>query len=93
MPDDILEQYIVQHIDASNAEVINFSWHGGEPTAMGLDYFRKIVALERRHQPRDRQIRNGIQTNGTLLDEDWCRFLAAEGFGVGLSLDGPERIT
>ena len=92
MPDEILERYIVQHIDASDAPVIGFSWHGGEPTVLGLDYFRKIVALQRRHQPHGRQIRNGIQTNGTLLDEEWCRFLAAEGFGVGLSLDGPEEL-
>lgn len=92
MPDDILETYIVQHIDASDAEVINFSWHGGEPTILGLDYFQKIVGLQRKHQPPGRRITNGIQTNGTLLDEDWCRFLAKEGFGVGLSLDGPKDL-
>ncbi|RPH47304.1 MAG: anaerobic sulfatase maturase [Desulfobacteraceae bacterium] len=92
MPDDILEQYIVQHIGASDSPVIGFSWHGGEPTILGLDYFRKIVELQRAHKPAGRRIRNGIQTNGTLLDEEWCRFLAAEGFGVGLSLDGPEEL-
>ncbi len=92
MPDNILEDYIAQHIDASDAPVINFSWHGGEPTVLGLDYFRKIVALQRKHQPPGRQIRNGIQTNGTLLDEDWCRFLSVEGFGVGLSLDGRREL-
>ena len=79
MPDDILEQYIVQHIDAYPDPVINFSWHGGEPTVLGLDYFRKIVALQRKHTPPDRRIANGIQTNGTLIDEEWCRFFAAEG--------------
>ena len=92
MSEDILEQYIIQHIDASDTPVINFSWHGGEPTVLGLDYFRKIVALQHKHQPPGKQIRNGIQTNGTLLDEDWCRFLATEGFGVGLSLDGPKEL-
>jgi uncharacterized protein len=92
MPDDILEQYIVQHIDATDAPVIHFSWHGGEPTVLGLDYFRKIAALQHKHRPSGRRIRNGIQTNGTLLDEDWCRFLAAEDFGVGLSLDGPKEL-
>jgi len=92
MPDDILEDYIVQHIDASPDRVTRFSWHGGEPTVLGLDYFRKIVALERKHQPPGRTITNGMQTNGTLLDEDWCRFLAAEGFAVGLSLDGPPEL-
>jgi uncharacterized protein len=89
MPDDILEEYISQHIDASPDPVIRFSWHGGEPTLLGLDYFRRIVELQRRHRPPGRHIANGIQTNGTLLDDDWCRFLAAEGFAVGLSLDGP----
>jgi uncharacterized protein len=92
MPDEILEEYIVQHIDASPETVIRFSWHGGEPTVLGLDYFRKVVELQRRHRTPDRRIVNGIQTNGTLLDEDWCRFLAAEGFAVGVSLDGPPEM-
>jgi uncharacterized protein len=89
MPDDILEEYISQHIEASSDPVIRFSWHGGEPTLLGLDYFRRIVELQCWHRPPGRRIANGIQTNGTLLDDDWCRFLAAEGFAVGLSLDGP----
>jgi len=92
MPNDILEDYIVQHIDASPDPVINFSWHGGEPTVLGLDYFRKIVALQRKHKPPNRSIINGMQTNGTLIDEQWCRFLAEEGFAVGLSLDGPQEM-
>ena len=92
MPNDILEEYSIQHIDASPETVTRFSWHGGEPTVLGLDYFHKIVALQRKHKPPDRRIANGIQTNGTLLDEDWCRFLAAEGFAVGLSLDGPQEM-
>ena len=92
MPEDILEQYIVQHIEAFPGEVINFSWHGGEPTILGLDYFKLIVALQRKHRPPGRRITNGMQTNGTLLDDDWCRFLAAEGFAVGISLDGPQEM-
>jgi uncharacterized protein len=92
MSDDLLEKYIVQHIMASPGSVINFSWHGGEPLLLGLDYFRKIVALQRKHKPRHQRITNGIQTNGLLLDEEWCRFLAAEGFSVGLSLDGPQEM-
>jgi len=92
MTDETLEDYIVQHIDASPDEVIRFSWHGGEPTVLGLDYFRRIVELQRRHQPPDRSIVNGIQTNGTLLDDDWCRFFAKEGFAVGLSMDGPPEM-
>jgi uncharacterized protein len=92
MPSDLLEEYIIQHIDASPDEVIRFSWHGGEPTVLGLEFFQKIVALQRKHQPADRRIANGMQTNGTLLDEEWCRFLAAERFAVGLSLDGPREM-
>ena len=92
MPEDLLEAYIVQHIEASPGELIHFAWHGGEPTALGVDYFRRIVRLQREHQPPGRRIVNGVQTNGTLLDEAWCRFLAAEGFYVGLSLDGPAEL-
>ncbi|TAK04596.1 anaerobic sulfatase maturase [bacterium] len=92
MNDDLLEEYIIQHIEASPKPLISFSWHGGEPTLLGLDYFRKIVALERKHQPPGRRIINGIQTNGTLIDEECCRFFAAEGFYVGLSLDGPKEL-
>jgi uncharacterized protein len=89
MSDSVLESYVVQHIEASPDETVSFSWHGGEPTTLGLDYFRNIVALQRKHCPAGRSIHNGIQTNGTLLDEAWGRFLAAECFTVGLSMDGP----
>jgi len=92
MTDETLEDYIVQHIDASPDEVIRFSWHGGEPTVLGLDYFRRIVELQRKHQPPDRSIVNGIQTNGTLLDDNWCNFFAQEGFAVGVSMDGPPEM-
>ncbi|MBI4873645.1 MAG: anaerobic sulfatase maturase [Acidobacteria bacterium] len=92
MPEDLLEEYIVQHIDASPEPAISFSWHGGEPTVLGVDYFRKVAELQRRHKPAGRSILNGIQTNGVLLDEEWCRFLAAERFSVGLSLDGPAEL-
>jgi uncharacterized protein len=64
MAEDILEEYITQHIEASPGEVISFSWHGGEPLLSGLDYFRKIVALQRKYQPAGQHIRNAIQTNG-----------------------------
>ena len=92
MPEDILEATIVQHIEASTDPVIRFSWHGGEPTVLGLDYFRQIVGIQRKHLPPNRKIFNGIQTNGTLLDEAWCRFFADEGFAIGISLDGPQEL-
>ena len=92
MPSDVLERYIRQQIEASPTEIIRFSWHGGEPTLLGLKFFRQIVALQKKYQPHGQRILNGIQTNGTLLDEEWCRFLADEHFIVGLSLDGPDDI-
>jgi uncharacterized protein len=92
MPDALLERYIAQHIEASPGPTVTFSWHGGEPTILGMDYFRRIVELQRAHKPPGWRITNGLQTNGTLLDEAWCGFLAAERFGVGLSLDGPREM-
>ena len=91
MSEELLEKYLLQHIEACTDPVVQFSWHGGEPTLYGLDGFRKIVALQKKHCPPDRRIVNGIQTNGILLDTAWCRFLAEEKFVVGLSLDGPEQ--
>jgi uncharacterized protein len=92
MPESLLEEYIVQHIEAAPGPEISFSWHGGEPTTLGVDFYRKAVELQRNHRPAGWRIRNGIQTNGVLLDEEWCRFLAAEGFSIGLSLDGPAEL-
>jgi uncharacterized protein len=92
MSDLVLETYIVQHLEAHPGPTVPFSWHGGEPTLLGLDFFRRVVALQKKHLPPGRRVFNGIQTNGTLLDEDWVRFLAQEGFSVGLSLDGPRRL-
>ena len=92
MPDDLLEAYVAQHISASPDEIIRFSWHGGEPTVLGLEFFRRVAAIQRRLRPPGRSIANGLQTNGTLLDDEWGYFLAAEGFSVGLSLDGPRAL-
>ncbi|MFH0842298.1 MAG: anaerobic sulfatase maturase [Bacteroidota bacterium] len=91
MSDDVLERYIIQHIEASTDKVIMFSWHGGEPTLAGLDFYRKAVALQKKHLPSSYKIINGIQTNGTLLDDDWCRFLSDQNFLVGISIDGPQE--
>lgn len=91
MSDDLLEKYIIQHIQASSAQTIFFSWHGGEPTLAGLDYFKRIVELQKKYLPSNRSVLNGIQTNGTLLNDEWCLFLKKENFVVGISLDGPEK--
>lgn len=92
MPDDILESYIIQHISASTEDVIFFSWHGGEPLLAGIDFYRKAVSLQKKHHRTGSVIINGIQTNGTLLNEEWCRFLSGERFIVGMSIDGPEEL-
>ena len=92
MADDLLEEYIIRQIEMAPLPEINFFWHGGEPTVLGLDYFRRIVEMQRRHRPKDSSIINSIQTNGVLLTDDWCRFLAAERFAVGLSIDGPPAL-
>lgn len=92
MADDLLERYIVQHIAMTPGDEILFSWHGGEPTILGLDYFRRIAALQRAHCPEGKHVVNSIQTNGVLLTDEWCRFFASEKFSVGLSLDGPQAL-
>jgi len=92
MADDLLEEYIVQQIEIAPEPEINFFWHGGEPTILGLDYFRRIVEIQHKHRPNGRRIINSIQTNGVLLTDDWCRFFAAENFAVGLSIDGPPAL-
>jgi uncharacterized protein len=92
MAEHLLEQYISQHFAASPGPAVDFSWHGGEPTTLGVGFFRKVVDLQRKLKPAGRRVRNGIQTNGVLLDEEFCRFLADEDFQVGLSLDGPAEL-
>jgi len=92
MQDSILETYIRQHIEAATEPVITFSWHGGEPLLAGLNFYRKAVALQNHYKPSGRKIINGIQTNGTLLNEEWCGFLAGEQFFIGISIDGPEEL-
>ena len=89
MADDLLERYIAQRLQTAPGPNTHFEWHGGEPTILGLDYFRRIVELQRKHVVPGRSITNGLQTNGVLLDDAWLDFLAAESFNVGLSLDGP----
>ena len=89
MTDDILEKYLMQHIQASTEDIISFSWHGGEPLLAGIDFYRKALRLQSAHKPSGKTILNGIQTNGTLINEEWCRFIGKEGFIIGISIDGP----
>lgn len=92
MSDEILEQHIRQYIEAQSGDEVVFSWQGGEPTLLGLDFFRKVVLLQQKHKKDFQRIENDLQTNGTLLNDDWGRFLAEHHFAVGLSCDGPRRL-
>ncbi|MCU0460957.1 MAG: anaerobic sulfatase maturase [Bacteroidales bacterium] len=89
MSGDILEKYIKQHIDASYDDPVFFSWHGGEPLLAGIDFYKKAVALQKKYLPSGRAAVNGIQTNGTLLNDEWGHFLKLENFITGISIDGP----
>jgi uncharacterized protein len=90
--DEVLERFVADYIAGQDVEEIVFTWHGGEPTLLGLDFFRKVVALQQKHLPPGRRISNDLQTNGTLLDDDWGAFLAEHGFLVGISIDGPREV-
>jgi len=89
--DELLEEFIRQYVTGQEAESIEFTWHGGEPTLLGLDFYRKIVELQKKYASGKR-IDNDLQTNGLLLNDAWCEFLKAEKFLVGLSIDGPKRL-
>jgi len=91
MSDDVLESYVRQYIQAQDAPAVDFAWQGGEPTLLGVEFFRKAVGLQKKYA-YGKQINNSLQTNGTLLDDAWCGFLAEERFLVGLSIDGPRDL-
>jgi len=91
MSDERLEAFIRQYIEAQPGEMVSFAFQGGEPTLLGVDYFRKVVALQKKHAG-GKQIENAFQTNGTLLDDEWGEFLAENQFLVGISIDGPEDL-
>lgn len=89
MSDTTLETLIR---DAMRAGITTFSWQGGEPTMMGLDFYKRVVELEIKHGLPGSTIANALQTNGVLLDSKWARFLAEYKFLIGLSIDGPKRL-
>lgn len=91
MDDATLERYVRDYIAAQPGDEASFAFQGGEPTLLGVPYFEKVVALQRKHAAGKR-IENSIQTNGTLLDDRWGAFLAENRFLVGLSLDGPREL-
>jgi uncharacterized protein len=91
MPDHLLEEYVRQHIEAQSSAEISFAWQGGEPTLLGVRFFRKVVAFQEKYA-HGKTIQNALQTNGTLLNDEWGEFLQKHRFLVGLSIDGPRDL-
>jgi len=91
MSDETLENYTRQYIAAQRVSEVNFAWQGGEPTLMGVNFFRRAVAYQKKYTRSGMNIDNALQTNGTLLDDEWCKFFAENRFLIGISLDGPRE--
>lgn len=92
MDDSVLENYIRQVVEVHGQDsLIEFAWHGGEPLLAGMEFYRKALAYQAKYAA-GRQILNTLQTNGTLLDDEWCSFFRTNGFRIGISIDGPEHI-
>lgn len=89
MSDELLEDFTRQYIRSQRVPQVTFAWQGGEPTLLGVDFFRKAVAFQRKYAPPGMQVENAFQTNGTLLDDSWGEFFQENHFLVGISLDGP----
>ena len=88
----LLERFISDYVASVPGPVVSFTWHGGEPTLAGLDFYREAVRLEKKYLPEGWECWNSLQTNGLLLDDEWCDFIAAEHFDVGISIDGTEAV-
>jgi len=90
MADDVLDAYVSQLLEAQPHSEVNVAWQGGEPTLMGLAFFRRAIDLVAKYRKPGQTIKHTIQTNGVLLDDEWAQFFKAHGFLVGLSIDGPK---
>lgn len=91
MSDETLEKYIRQHIAAQASEQVVFAWQGGEPTMVGVEFFRRVISLCETYG-QGRQIQHALQTNGMLMNDEWAAFFAEHHFLIGLSLDGPQPL-
>ena len=90
--DEVLERFIKQYIEGHGAGNVIFSWQGGEPTLLGIAFFEKVLKYQEKWGNPNIKCENDLQTNGTLLNEDWCKFLKKNNFLVGLSIDGPQHL-
>ncbi len=91
MREDVLEAYVRQFIEAQPADVVHFAWQGGEPTLLGVNFFRKVVQIQAKYAS-GKTIENALQTNGTLLNDAWGEFLSGHRWLVGISIDGPSEM-
>ncbi len=91
MSPELLEEYTRQYIESNDVPLVTFVWHGGEPLLAGVDYYRRAMEFQKKYAG-DKTIENTLQTNGILLDEEWCRFFADNKFLIGISIDGPRDI-
>jgi len=92
MADELLETYIRQLLESHQVPEVNIAWQGGEPTLMGLDFFKRSVEYTEKYRKPDQQILYTIQTNGTRLDDEWGAFFKEHNFLVGISIDGPREL-
>ena len=91
MNDELLEEYTKQYIDSQQVPVVSFVWQGGEPTMMGVDFYKKALKFQEKYS-KGKRIENIFQTNGTLLTEEYCKLFNAHDFLIGVSIDGPEHL-
>ena len=92
MSESLLEQHIRQYIETHTGSEVVFSWQGGEPTLMGMEFFQRVIELQTRYRKPGQTVENDLQTNGILLNAAWCIFLKQNNFLVGLSIDGPAAL-
>jgi uncharacterized protein len=92
MPDEVLKVYIEQFLKFQKAPEVSMAWQGGEPTLMGLDFFKRSVELVKKYRRSDQKVTYTLQTNGTRLDDKWCAFFKEHDFLIGLSMDGPPEM-
>lgn len=92
MSDEVLKNYIRQLIEAHHSPQVTVAWQGGEPTLMGIDFYRRAIELQEKYRKPGMSFENTMQTNGTLLDDEWCRFFKENNFLIGISIDGPREL-